>query len=415
MQKKYKVLVSCYACSPFRGSEPGMGWNFVECLSNYHVLHVITEEVKWQEDIEKVFSSNPELAQNLTFHFIAKKRNKWLRKIWPSSYYWYYKKWQKKAYKLAKDLNEEENFDIIHQLNMVGFREPGYLWKIDKPFVWGPIGGLEITPWRFLSVMGLYGSLHYFSRNIINLFQRRFLVRPQQAATRENSKLIAATLGTKESINKLWETDAEVISEVGTIPENGATEIYRRSSNEPLKIVWSGLHIPRKALNLLIAALQKLKHLNIELHVLGDGKSNKKWKKLSKKRDVNGQIYWHGWVKKSEAHQVMSKGHLFCITSLHDLTSTVTLEALSLGLPIICLDHCGFAEVVNESCGIKIPVTNSNRVITGFANAIKKLYKNESLRLRLSRGALERAKDYNWDNKVLRINKLYNQLVDGKR
>ena len=44
---------------------------------------------------------------------------------------------------------------------MVGYREPGYLWKIEKPFVWGPIGGLENSPWRFLPSLGIKGFMFY--------------------------------------------------------------------------------------------------------------------------------------------------------------------------------------------------------------------------------------------------------------
>ena len=34
-----RILVNCYACSPYKGSEPGMGWNFVKGLSKYHELN----------------------------------------------------------------------------------------------------------------------------------------------------------------------------------------------------------------------------------------------------------------------------------------------------------------------------------------------------------------------------------------
>jgi hypothetical protein len=29
-------------------------------------------------------------------------------------------------------------------LNMIGYREPGYLWKLNVPFVWGPMGGTNV-------------------------------------------------------------------------------------------------------------------------------------------------------------------------------------------------------------------------------------------------------------------------------
>ena len=173
MAKKLKLLISCYACSPVRGSEPGMGWSFVLGLSKQHEVHVIVEKEKWQKDIELFLEKNKN--ENLKFYFIHKKRNRFLRKIWPPSYYWFYKIWQKEAFNLAKKLDKKYNFDAVHQLNMVGYREPGFLWKMDKPFVWGPIGGTEDVPWKLFSLFSFYGKIFYGGRNIINGFQKRFL------------------------------------------------------------------------------------------------------------------------------------------------------------------------------------------------------------------------------------------------
>ncbi len=97
MQKSLKILVSAYACAPNQGSEPGMGWNFVTGLSRYHQVHVITEQEKFGLPIEIYLSENQGITENLKFYFILKKRNRLLRKIWPPSYYWYYRRWQKQA------------------------------------------------------------------------------------------------------------------------------------------------------------------------------------------------------------------------------------------------------------------------------------------------------------------------------
>ena len=40
--RRLKVLVGAYACSPSRGSEPGVGWGWVEAISKYHDLWVLT-------------------------------------------------------------------------------------------------------------------------------------------------------------------------------------------------------------------------------------------------------------------------------------------------------------------------------------------------------------------------------------
>jgi len=409
MPKSLKILISAYACSPHEGSEPGMGWNFVKELSSFHKLHVIVEKRKWEHHIKNYLEKNPILSDNVTFYFIDKKRNKFLRKIWPPSYYWFYKKWQKEAFELALQLDHKENFDLVHQLNMVGYREPGYLWKMNKPFVWGPVGGLENSPWRFLPSLGFKGFIFYCARNIINLWQRIFLIRPKKAAKRSNSTLISATPNTLKLAKSIWGKDSQVICEIGYI-ENENIEFNSRTDKEPLKITWSGLHTPRKNLPLLLKALEKV-NFRFELHILGDGKLNSNWKNLAKKLKLNESCVWYGWVDKELVNQVYSSTHVLCITSISDLTSTVTLEALSMGLPVICLDHCGFSHVVNNSCGIKINVSTPNKAATDFSKALIKINEDENFRQNLCQGALLRCKDFSWGSKINKLNSIYNDLL----
>lgn len=409
MNKKLKILISCYACSPKRGSEPGMGWSFVYGLSKHHEVHVIVEKEKWQKDIEAFIKENKN--DNLKFYFIYKKRNRFLRKIWPPSYYWFYKIWQKEAYTLAQKLEAQHNFDAIHQLNMVGYREPGFLWKIKKPFIWGPIGGTENVPWKLFSLFNLHGKLFYGGRNLINSYQKNYFKRPRMAASHENSVLIAATPDIKKSINTLWNRDSVVIPEVGAvnIPE---IEINKRSSTEPLKIVWSGQHTSGKALHILLKSLALLNSdVKWELHILGVGKETENWKDLSQELKIGNNCIWYGWIEKKEAFQIMKNGHCLAITSLKDLTSSVIIEGISLGLPIVTLDHCGFSFVVNQFCGIKIPVNNLDKIYVNFKNAIEKLYSNEKLRVSLAEGALKRAKEFSWDSKIEQLNSVYQKLV----
>lgn len=402
-----KILVNCYACSPYKGSEPGMGWNFVKCLSRLNELHIITES-KFQKDLDRYFNEHPEEKSYFHFYFIRKERHKTLRKIWPPSYYWFYKAWQKKALDLAKQLDQNENFDIVHQLNMVGYREPGYLYKLDKPLVWGPMGGFNITPWRLLPSMGVYGTLFYSFRNLINLYQMHFSKRIKDALVK-SEVVICATRDDAVAIKKLFQKIGIVIPEVGFTPMPCLSPIVQRV--EKLKICWSGLHISRKSLNFLLEALAVCPQQNeIELHVIGEGYCTTKWKKLVAKLKLQN-IYWHGWVEKEKAIKIMHQSHLFAITSLSDATSTVLLEALSLGLPVITLNHLGFANVVTDECGIKIDIHSKKQVINDFAQVIKNIYNNEEWRMQLAQGALKRSSDFTWEEKATQINNIYHQIL----
>ena len=405
-----KVLVNCYACSPYKGSEPGMGWNFVRCLAKLHELHIITES-KFQPDLKTYFSEHPEERKAYHFYFIRKERHKKLRKIWPPSYYWFYRKWQKDAFKLAQELENNEHFDLIHQLNMIGYREPGYLWKMNKPYVWGPIGGFNITPWRLLPSMGLYGSIFFFLRNLINIWQMHTNSRVNNAICRADA-VISATQEDQEQIYKLWDVHSVLITEVGLTDSIVCQNmVMERMSSNPLRVCWSGLHIPRKSLNLLIESIALCSNRdNIELHVLGSGACTNKWKRLSRKLGLSN-IRWYGNIDRNKAIEVMGNSHVFAQTSLSDATSTVLLEALSMGIPVIALNHLGFANVLTNECGIKISVSNKNKIVHDIAHALDWLYEHEDKRIEMSKGAFERAKEFSWDKKAEMINDIYKKLI----
>ena len=42
MNGRLRILLSAYACEPDRGSEPGVGWNWVRHLAREHEVWVIT-------------------------------------------------------------------------------------------------------------------------------------------------------------------------------------------------------------------------------------------------------------------------------------------------------------------------------------------------------------------------------------
>ena len=67
----------------------------------------------------------------------------------------------------------------------------------------------------------------------------------------------------------------------------------------------------------------------------------------------------------------MRDADVFVFTSLQEGTSTVVMEALALGLPVICHDACGMGVAVNERCGIKVPMISPGLSQGGFAAAIR--------------------------------------------
>jgi glycosyltransferase involved in cell wall biosynthesis len=328
---------------------------------------------------------------------------------------WAYRSWLISAFVFGRQLHREIDFDLVQQVTYVGFRFPGRLWKLNIPFVWGPIGGLENTPWRLLPTMGPRGAMYYGARNVVNSMHRRFLRQPRKAFTAAGSGVIAATGGICREIRRWYGVESEVICEVGLPPET-ADKYALRAEGEPLRLAWSGRHLPGKALHLLLRALAKVPGTaDWRLDIYGDGPCKITWQRRAASLGIGSRCVWHGQVSRVEAIAALKSAHLFVTTSLKDLTSTVILEALANGVPAVCPDHCGFADVVNEHCGIKIPIGNVREFETGLSRAIVAIERDETMRRRLADGALRRARDFSWEAKAEAIDRVYDRVLRAAR
>ena len=423
MTKRLKVLISAYACNPSKGSEEGVGWGWINAISTYHDLWVLTAAFH-RNEIERKINENPDRYRHIHFYYVPhepwhyRPTKGWLfiEKSWFKPFMnRAYRLWQRDAFKLAISLHNEIGFDLVHQLTYVGFRFPGHLWKLDIPFVWGPIGGLENTPWRFLPTLGMNGCLYYAGRNTTNFLHKKFLLGPKNAFRKARGGIIAATEGIRREILQWYGEDSHIICEIGPPPDI-ASAYSLRKPGKPLKLSWSGLHLPGKALPLLLRAVAKLPvGIDWQLDILGQGPCTQRWQREARELGIDSKCKWHDQLPRDRAIAIMHDSHIFVITSMKDLTSTVLLEALSQGVPVICPDHCGFSNVVTEDCGIKVPVETPRQFVSDLVTAIKRLANDEAERRRLAKGALARIKDFSWEKKAEVVDSIYRKAVEKRK
>ena len=100
-----KVLVSAYACEPGKGSEPEVGWQWVNQIARFHETWVITRANN-REAIEKALTKSP--INNL--HFVYVDLPEWAR-FWKkgrSGVHLYYYLWQFIAYRKARNISKNK-------------------------------------------------------------------------------------------------------------------------------------------------------------------------------------------------------------------------------------------------------------------------------------------------------------------
>lgn len=415
--RKMRVLLSAFGFSPYRGSEAAVGWNIARELAKLHDVTVITGAVRYGENDWSRYVAENGTVKGLTVEYVNPSicvrffdQIHRLPGCW-AFYYLAYRLWQKQAYRRAKELTTQKPFDVIHQLNMIGYREPGYLWKLNVPFVWGPIGGGPNEPWAYRCLFSKSGRIKVGLRTILNELQKRCCLRARHAASCAK-KLWAVTDADEAMIRWVWGRSCERMVETGAVLR---TEGYVRLRNAqaPLCLVWSGIHTSRKALPILLHALARLSGMDIRVDILGEGPETVLWKRLAQTLGVGHLLSWLGRLPHDEALHVMSRAHVLAFPSLKEGTPHVVLEALSLGLPVICHDACGMGTVVTDQCGVKIPLKNPEASIAGFTEALRQLLEHPERVKELSCGALARAKELTWAAKAVEISRGYEEARRG--
>ena len=421
MSRRLNVLVQAYACNPNYGSEEGVGWGWVTAISEHHNLHVLTAAYH-RNDIEAALELKPQLKEHIEFHYVSQRAwhyrptPVWKRieeSIMKPVMHVAYRSWQRAAYKLARELSESTQFDLVHVITYVGFRFPGHFWRLPLPLAWGPIGGLENTPWRYFPALGKAGAIKFAGRNVINTLHKLLLPEPKRAFRKAEGGVIAATSRISEEIKKSYGVESAVRCEIGAVGKPDSAELSQRQDGAPLKIVWSALHADFKALPLLLQALATLpRTVDWTLAVLGSGPLTNKWQALATSLGVADRVDWIGRLSRDGAISRMAECHVMVVTSLHDLTSSVLIEALCVGLPVICPDHYGFRDAIDDSCGIRVATTSLADISQGMANALVMLDDDEAKRRRLSHGALERSKLYGWDQTGNFVSEIYESIIE---
>ena len=402
-----KILINAYACSPNMGSEPGMAWNWCLHLAKHCELYIITEG-EFRDKIEEVV---PALPQGKNMHFFYNPVTDEVRKMcWNQGdwrFYKYYREWQWKTYLMAKEICSKEKIDILHQLNMIGFREPGFLWKLSQEtgikFVWGPVDAKDKFPLAYAQGAGLKTKLFLWLKNVITCWQLGHSSRVRKAAS-VASVVVSASSNSVRSFKKYMNVDSVLLNETGCTTEK--VSVCKPSDKDTFDILWVGKMDFRKQLGLALKAVAMAYRADIRLHIVGGG-DDAPYRMQAEKLGIMNLCVWHGAVSHDEVQRLMQMSDVFLFTSVAEGTPHVVLEAIANHLPVLCFDTCGHGDSVNEKVGVKIPLTYPKPSVKDFAEKIDYLYLHREVLLVMSDNCRQRQQELSWDKKVEEMMKLY--------
>jgi glycosyltransferase involved in cell wall biosynthesis len=397
-----RILMSVFSCGPNLGSEEGVGWNWtVETARLGHRVIALTQ-TELRAEIEAELASG-RLPSTLRFEFFMPP---WLDRLQRKgvalgleqvTWHLVHLLWQVLAYRYAREHLAQWRVDLVHHVTFSGIRHPTLMGRLPIPLVLGPLGGGERAPLALRRGFGWRGWLTDAVRDL-----HTWLIRFDPITRQACADAVAIYVKTAQSERVLPARHRDKIQvrlEIGTraVPDLPRRE---RRPGGPLRLLFAGRFLYWKGMHLGLQGLSRLLDRGVEarLTLLGRGPSESVWRRLATELKIDHAIDWIPWVEHADIDRLYRRHDALLYPSLHDSSGNVVLEALTHGLPVVCLDLGGPVEMVDASCGrvVASAGTSAAACAEAIADALQELARTDGLLPRLSAGARARAESMRW-------------------
>lgn len=403
------ILASCYAVNPFKGSEDAMGWNFVRQIARFNKVIAVTRENN-REAIELYMKQNPgTIYNNITFLYFDLPY--WMR-FWKKGSrgaLLYYYMWQKGIVGHIK--KKQLDFDIVHNVNFHNDWTPSFLWKLGKPMVWGPVGHHPLIPRVYLKPYQIkYIIKDRLTWLVKNLFWR-YSTALKKTVTNA-SHIWCMNTGVAEKLH-LKGSSYSVFPSVAS--EDFSKDEKDKKNN--FQVISAGRFVPLKGFDLTIRSFSLFlesipvsERANCKLILVGSGPERGLYEKIITESTIQDNVEIIEWIERTALMKLYEKASVFMFPS-HEGAGMVVAEALSFGLPVICLDNIGPGQYITPECGFVIPHSNYAETVSNLKEALSILYLNNALLREMSAAARKRYLErFTWDSRGEHLRTIYNTL-----
>ena len=402
------ILVSAYACEPHKGSEQGVGWNWVLQLAKKNKVHVITRANN-RDVIENYIKVNN--LENLIFHYydtsslIKNLKNK------SKGLFLYYFIWQIGIIPLVLKLNKQLKFDFSMHITFGSMWLPTFLPFINVPFIWGPIGGGDGEPFSFIKSLPIKAAVIQYIRLF---FTKLSFLNPFFIITCAKSNvIIVRTKNMKKIIPSIFSPKVKVVLETSMEEEIFRYKINSvNTTNDCIRLITTGRLQPSKNIKTLIKALSIIPcNHNIKLLIIGAGDELKNIRDEIRLHNLENNVQIISDISRESVLHELSNSDIFLFPSLREGGSWALMEAMAIGLPVICLKWSGMEVITDDASAIRLPVTNPEQMPKDMAMAICKLIENPELMRTMGEAGRNRIRnEFNWDSKGQFMEELFKEL-----
>jgi glycosyltransferase involved in cell wall biosynthesis len=359
-----KVLLSALACEPGKGSEPEVGFRTLLAAASQHEVWVLT----LPESARAIGQVLADDARASRIHFETidfDMGGKRFAELTAPGFHVRYDRWQREASDRALQLDRTVGFNVVHHVTLASYWTRAGVAVLDKPLVWGPIGGGVNPPMRLLGELGPRGAVETLAR----FLGRPLIARLPPVRTTERVATITfvqnrATASRLRPAGKTKLLPNAFAVEVDEVPQP-----QRRNED----IVFVGRFLPWKAPTLAIRALQYVRHPEAMLRFFGDGPEQARMERAIRRWGLQDRVRFEGWIPRGELLPQVARAGVLIHPAVHEEAGLCIAEALSFGTPVVALDHGGPSEIIGQwgaAPGALVPPQGPEATARSLAAAI---------------------------------------------
>jgi glycosyltransferase involved in cell wall biosynthesis len=414
-----RILLSAAAISPYRGSEPAIGWKVAKALtSKDHEVHVLTFRYH-EADLERAEVEGL-IPPNLTIHFVGSAHGAFKHPLLDKLQHWRtYFDYVRHVRKAALELMEHRKFDVIHHVTFATWRTCVPLHSLGVPYVWGPVGGSERLPLALLNVLSPSAGLFELVR-IASGFASRYsdalrkMIRSADAVIashRETYELLEVLRGND---NGLWELSVTAFTEL----ESQRFSVEGKSwwkGDRPLRAFCGGMMEGRKGVALALHAIAQAKSAGIEIEytIAAHGPEVRHLERLCQELGLGNQVRFIPQMKGDEYSATLRQSDIYLLPSLRDNAPITLMEAMLCGCVPVIADCGGPRSIVANGCGFKTGVSSRNEAITGIRDAFVSIHDQPEVIKQMGLASRERILHrYSMSHYMETLAKIYSQACE---
>lgn len=422
--KKLKVLLIIEQCNPEMASVPLEGYKYFQAINKLVDATLVTH-IRNKEALEKLnqynkvfYINESKLTKNyypLMASMTLKGRNNW--PLANTLGYPIYAEFNHKVYQQFHKQILKGDYDLVHALTPMMPRYPVKAVKAcqQTPFLLGPVNGGVPFPPGFQEVARQEFAYLNFLRAV-----GRALVPGYVETYKKADKVLAGSTYTLNLLKKLFAIPDRRIE---LFYENGISQDFlmpakpEKKAGDKINLLFVGRLVPYKCPDILIESIGKLDPViqsKIHLTIVGDGSEKNSLENRVQELNLGEIVSFAGWVNQQETPDYYRKADIFCFPSIREFGGAVVIEAMACGLPCIVANNGGIGEYVTEETGFKIEPISREYLTQELTNKIKILVEDDKLRESMSAKSIERAKEFEWDNKAAKIVDIYEKMLGEK-